>query len=77
VCGIAGFTTFGANQFDQDRIIRSVTQTIAHRGPDDEGYYRDSAVTLGHRRLAIIDLVGGVQPMADESGRYVLAYNPN
>ena len=75
VCGIAGFTSFGTGQYDQDQIVRSMTQTMAHRGPDGEGYYRDSSVTLGHRRLAIIDLVGGVQPMSDSSGRYTLIYN--
>lgn len=52
-----------------------MTQAVAHRGPDGEGYYRDSRVTLGHRRLAIIDLVGGAQPMSDSSGRYTLIYN--
>ena len=75
VCGIAGFTTFGASQSDPDPIIRRMTEVIGHRGPDGEGYYRDAAVTLGHRRLAIIDLAGGVQPMADSSGRYHLVYN--
>jgi asparagine synthase (glutamine-hydrolysing) len=75
VCGIAGFTTFGNADYDQDRIIRSMTQAIAYRGPDGEGYYRDSGVVLGHRRLAIIDLVGGVQPMSDAGGRYDLIYN--
>jgi asparagine synthase (glutamine-hydrolysing) len=75
VCGIAGFTTFGASNYDPDPVIRRMTLAIRHRGPDGEGHYRDAAVTLGHRRLAIIDLAGGAQPMADESGRYQLAYN--
>ena len=52
-----------------------MTQVIRHRGPDGEGYYRDATVTFGHRRLAIIDLVGGAQPMADDSDRYSLVYN--
>ena len=52
-----------------------MTRVIHHRGPDGEGYYRDAAVTFGHRRLAIIDLAGGAQPMADDSDRYSLVYN--
>jgi asparagine synthase (glutamine-hydrolysing) len=50
-------------------------EVIVHRGPDGEGYYRDSHVSLGHRRLAIIDLDGGAQPMAIENGRYQIVYN--
>jgi len=75
VCGIAGFTAFSGSQSDQDQIIRSMMEAMAQRGPDGEGYFRDSSVTLGHRRLAIIDLDGGVQPMSDCSGRYHLIYN--
>jgi asparagine synthase (glutamine-hydrolysing) len=75
VCGIAGFTTFSASHYDPDQIIRRMTQVIRHRGPDGEGYYRDATVTFGHRRLAIIDLGGGAQPMADDSDRYSLVYN--
>ena len=75
VCGIAGFTTFAGSQSDPDQIIRSMTEVMAYRGPDGEGYFRDSGVMLGHRRLAIIDVEGGVQPMTDSSGRYHLIYN--
>jgi len=52
-----------------------MTRTLAHRGPDGEGYYQDSGIVLGHRRLAIIDLIGGAQPMSDSSVRYHLIYN--
>ncbi|MCU0934755.1 MAG: asparagine synthase (glutamine-hydrolyzing) [Gammaproteobacteria bacterium] len=48
---------------------------IAHRGPDDEGLLQLGAAAIGHRRLSIIDLQGSRQPMADASGRFVLAYN--
>jgi len=75
MCGIAGFTTFGALSYDRDEVVRAMTKTLVHRGPDDEGFFRDAGVALGHRRLAIIDAVGGVQPMADSRGRYELAYN--
>src|SRR3954467_2530550 len=55
-----------------------MVRTLVHRGPDDEGVWRDAAagVALGSRRLAIVDLSpAGHQPMISESGRYVLAYN--
>ena len=75
MCGIAGFTTFNAGIADRDAVIRRMTKCIETRGPDGEGYYSDSEVVLGHRRLSIIDLAGGAQPMADVSGRFHLTYN--
>ena len=52
-----------------------MTEIIQSRGPDGEGFYEDPAITLGHRRLSIIDIAGGAQPMCDESGRYHLVFN--
>lgn len=74
MCGIAGFTTFKALA-DREEILRSMTRTIAHRGPDGEGYFLDDHVALGHRRLSIIDLEGGTQPMTTPDGRYTICYN--
>jgi asparagine synthase (glutamine-hydrolysing) len=54
---------------------RQALQAIHHRGPDDEGILLRSSVVIGHRRLSIIDLAGSHQPLADKTGRYVLAYN--
>jgi asparagine synthase (glutamine-hydrolysing) len=48
---------------------------LRHRGPDAQGFFQEGAVSLGHRRLSIIDLAGGNQPMADATGRFVTAYN--
>lgn len=57
-------------------LLRGMTDAIAHRGPDGEGFFTDSFVGLGHRRLAIIDLSpAGHQPMITPDGRYALAYN--
>jgi asparagine synthase (glutamine-hydrolysing) len=75
MCGIAGFTTFRAAAYDRDAVIRTMTRAVAHRGPDGEGFFHDSAIALGHRRLAIIDAAGGAQPMADQRDRYQLLYN--
>ncbi|HLK92762.1 MAG TPA: asparagine synthase (glutamine-hydrolyzing) [Polyangia bacterium] len=75
MCGIAGFV---ARQADPAALPRMLRQ-IAHRGPDGEGSWRGTAgpftVALGHRRLAIIDVEGGVQPMANEGGSVVISYN--
>jgi asparagine synthase (glutamine-hydrolysing) len=72
VCGLAGFA--GAGSQDD---IRRMTGVIAHRGPDGEGFLHDpeTAVHLGHRRLAIIDLAGGAQPQFNEDGRIAVVYN--
>jgi asparagine synthase (glutamine-hydrolysing) len=52
-----------------------MTDALRHRGPDGAGFYEDESVSLGHRRLAIIDAQGGRQPMADRSARFRLVYN--
>jgi asparagine synthase (glutamine-hydrolysing) len=75
MCGIVGI--FNLNGEPISRVVlRKMTDAIAHRGPDGEGFYIDSFIGLGHRRLAIIDLSpAGHQPMATEDGNYVIAYN--
>lgn len=56
-------------------LLRKMTDAIAHRGPDGEGFYTDNFVGLGHRRLAIIDLSpAGHQPMMTGDGQYVISY---
>ena len=52
-----------------------MTDRIAHRGPDGSGFFCDDFVALGHRRLSIIDLAGGHQPMGNEDGRLQIIYN--
>ena len=70
MCGIAGI----AGNPDA-ALLRVMTDTLAHRGPDGEGHYTDETAALGHRRLSIIDLAGGAQPMAYADGRYQITYN--
>lgn len=75
MCGIAGIFNLNGEPASQV-ILRKMTDTMAHRGPDGEGFYIDSFIGLGHRRLAIIDLTpAGHQPMSTEDGNYVIAYN--
>ena len=68
--GIAGTCGFG-----DDALVRAMTDTIAHRGPDGEGFFVGDGVHLGNRRLAIQDVPGGAQPMANEDGSVVVVYN--
>ncbi len=75
MCGIAGILNLNHNERHND-AIRSMTNRIAHRGPDADGIYVDEKVALGHRRLSIIDLSETAnQPMTDSSGRYHIVYN--
>ena len=70
MCGIAGFVGAG----DRETLAR-MTARLAHRGPDDSGLWSDGAVFLGHRRLSIVDLAGGHQPMATADGDLILIFN--
>lgn len=72
MCGIAGFSAPGA---DADAILRRMTMAVAHRGPDAEGHWVDSTIAVGHRRLTVIDPVGGQQPRVDATTGDVLVYN--
>lgn len=65
MCGICGQFNFARNEPVESDTIRRMTESIRHRGPDDEGYFFDGPVGLGFRRLSIIDLAGGHQPMSD------------
>jgi len=75
MCGIAGMLSYG--RVDAAFVAR-MTRMLRHRGPDDEGLWTDAdaGISLGHRRLALIDLsANGHQPMLSRGGRYVLTFN--
>ena len=72
MCGIVGFTGMRAGR---EAILKAMTDAIAHRGPDGEGSYFGSGVALGHRRLSIIDLAGGAQPMFNENKNLAVVFN--
>lgn len=74
MCGFAGFKII-QNRENNKEILRSMTDTIIHRGPDSEGLYTDEGVALGFRRLSIIDLEGGSQPMFNEDLSIALVFN--
>src|SRR5713226_9223438 len=75
MCGICGQYNFGNLAPVQRRDIEVMTRTIAHRGPDDEGYYVAGPVGFGFRRLSIIDLAGGHQPMSDQEESVWVIFN--
>lgn len=74
MCGIAGILRVDGAPAGAD-LLGAMTSAIAHRGPDGDGFFCDGSVGLGHRRLAIIDLATGDQPMATEDGSVVLVFN--
>jgi len=74
MCGIAGILAFEPNR-DYSRAIRDMAAALRHRGPDGEGFHEDDPIWLGHRRLSIIDIAGGHQPINNEDGRYQLIHN--
>ena len=75
MCGIAGALDLtGRREFPAERLL-AMTGAIAHRGPDDEHIHIEPGVALGARRLSIIDLAGGRQPIGNEDGSIWVAYN--
>ena len=74
MCGIAGILC-GPGTTAERSAIQAMTRTMTHRGPDAEGYFIRGRVALGHRRLKIIDLEGGVQPMFNEDESVVVVFN--
>lgn len=72
MCGIVGFVN---DKKDKKKIIKKMNDKIIHRGPDSEGFFTDDFIALGHRRLSIIDLSSGLQPMYNEDKTMVIVFN--
>jgi asparagine synthase (glutamine-hydrolysing) len=70
MCGIAGLAGFQDNE-----LLREMTSRLCHRGPDEEGFHCETEASLGNRRLAIIDLEGGKQPMSTRDGKVWVTFN--
>ena len=75
MCGIAGLLHADAAAPADLSILKGLTDAIAHRGPDGEGFYEAPGIGLGHRRLAIIDPAGGQQPMFNEDRSVTIVFN--
>ena len=74
MCGLVGVFNFDGDSVSP-KLISNMADAIAHRGPDGAGSFCDGPLGFGHRRLAIIDLVGGQQPMQTRDGRFLMVYN--
>lgn len=75
MCGIAGiFDLYQQRPVDRT-VLQSMTRALEHRGPDDEGYFQLPGIGLGHRRLSIIDLSGGHQPLFNEDETVCVVFN--
>jgi asparagine synthase (glutamine-hydrolysing) len=75
MCGICGKLNFDHHELVDAELLRQMMDLIRHRGPDGGGEYRSGPVGLGHRRLSIIDLNSGAQPMSNEDGTVCVVYN--
>jgi asparagine synthase (glutamine-hydrolysing) len=75
MCGIAGIVDLAGSRIIADGIIQRMTQAIIHRGPDEEGYFQRPGVVLGSRRLSIVGLADGQQPVANEDRTVSVVFN--
>ena len=78
MCGITGWVDFNNRYFDRTYFVQAMTESLAHRGPDGQGVWNDKYASLGHQRLAIIDIEHGAQPMEAKgfNGNHaVIAFN--
>src|ERR1043166_9151698 len=74
MCGVVAILRWEGSRIEANEIIR-MTREMGHRGPDGEGFLRRERVALGHRRLSIIDIKGGKQPLCNEDGNIWVTFN--
>ena len=74
MCGFIGFVD-SINKKEKKEIIKKMADLIKHSGPDGEGYFVDNNIALGHRRLSIVDLKNGSQPMYNEDKTIAIIFN--
>jgi asparagine synthase (glutamine-hydrolysing) len=75
MCGIAGYLNFDKEKLSNKHLIKRMTDCMSYRGPDGEGFYINNNLALGHRRLSIIDLQTGDQPMFSDDKQKILVFN--
>ena len=75
MCGIAGILEFGRDARAGSAALRDMCGIIRHRGPDDDGFYTDGPAGIGMRRLSIVDVAGGHQPISNEDGTLWIVFN--
>src|SRR5262245_18082015 len=75
MCGITGIVDLRGERPPDESLLRAMNGLLIHRGPDGDGFHFEPGVGLGHRRLSIIDLEGGKQPLYNEDGSVVVTFN--
>ena len=75
MCGIVGSFGPGMAPAQAEPLLRSMADAVAHRGPDEMGVHADGEIGLGHRRLSIVGLADGQQPMLSQDGNLVISFN--
>src|SRR5256885_15985921 len=75
MCGIAGIVTTDGLRSDERARLGAMRDVITHRGPDEAGIFADSHAGLAHRRLSIVDLAAGQQPLSNENGTIWVVFN--
>jgi asparagine synthase (glutamine-hydrolysing) len=75
MCGLVGFTSFKEQNFDKQKVLTAMCDAIAYRGPDDSGFFIDNKINFGHRRLSIVALETGHQPMFSHDKNLVIVFN--
>ena len=75
MCGICGIYDIQGEGPVDPSLVKMMNDTLIHRGPDDQGVFVEGAIGLGHRRLSIIDLEGGHQPIPNETGTIWTVFN--
>ncbi len=75
MCGIVGILEFGRDARASAPALREMCRVMAHRGPDDDGFYTDGCLGIGMRRLSIVDLATGHQPISNEDGSLYIVFN--
>src|SRR3989442_15353202 len=75
MCGIVGIVNLDPRETVDEALLKRMRDVLRHRGPDGEGLWAEGPVGLGHRRLAIVDVAGGQQPMANEDESCWIVYN--
>src|SRR5580765_7029415 len=75
MCGIAGILEFGKDAHTDSGVLRRMCNVMAYRGPDDDGFFTKGQIGLGMRRLSIVDLATGHQPISNEDGSIWIVFN--
>jgi len=75
MCGIVGYLGDTIGPDAAESVLRAMAAAVAHRGPDEMGLYAEGEIALGHRRLSIVGLADGQQPMLSDDGNFVISFN--